>query len=221
MQKPGFISVPSNDSTEFNERYDCYIWAINDLQTLNTVRFWVLAVSTCGVSVIGLVLNVLAILTLTKRKSMRNVFNSLLCCLLCVDSAFLLVNLIQFTLDHITSFGNLYHLLYTYFLYPSYWITLTLSIYFTVAISHERYVAIQQPIIHRQQMKSAKSRRLRLITYVLPIIITAFVFNIPHFFELELTWQTTNNDSLSWRDKLMQKYSYLDKISGPNEKQQR
>ena len=148
------------------------MWTFEDMQQLNTLTFWVQAVLVVCLSVVGLILNILAIVTLSTRKSMQNMFNYLLVSLLCADSAFLLLNITKSTLDHLILSDYLYFKLFPYLIYPMHWVTMTSSILLTVAISHERYIAIRQPIIHRQQMRSAKSRRLRLIKYILPTILS-------------------------------------------------
>ena len=89
-------------------------------------------------------------------------------------------------MDHAVSSDWLYNQLFPFFLYPTKEVTLTASIFLTVAISHERYIAIQKPIIHRQLMKSSKSRWLLLMKYIIPIIIASILINVPHFLKCEL-----------------------------------
>ena len=75
------------------------------------------------------------------------------------------------------------------FTYPFWSISLTLSIFLTVGITHERYIAIKYPIIHRQRMRSAKYRRVNLLKYIVGVFICTMIFNIPKFFEIETGWR--------------------------------
>ena len=70
--------------------------------------------------------------------------------------------------------------------------TLTLSILLTIAIAHERFIAIQHPIIHSQKMKSTRSRRLDLAKYLVAMIFVTIAFNLPKFFEFEVIWEKAN-----------------------------
>jgi hypothetical protein len=103
---------------------------------------------------------------------------------------------------------------------PVYYVTLTLSIFFTVAISHERYIAIQYPIVHRQKMKSAKTRRINLLKYIIFIIFVAVVFHVPKLFELELVWKNSTgvaNETNLPRQKYLRYFTTFDTV-GPKEK---
>ena len=162
----------------------CPEWTEYELYIYDRFTFWTLIVSGFGVSVVGIGFNFLAIIVLISMKSRNNIFNYLLMYLLCADSAFLLCSAIYITLDHLITSDRLLNQLTPMLLGPMYYITLTLSIFFTVAISHERYVAIQYPIAHSQKMKSAKSRRINLLKYLISIIAITIVFNLPKFFEL-------------------------------------
>ena len=56
-------------------------------------------------------------------------------------------------------------------------IGLTGGIYFTVAVTVERYLTVCQPFYHVSHKWSAWR-------YVAPIVILAFLYNMPKFFEL-------------------------------------
>ena len=61
-----------------------------------------------------------------------------------------------------------------YFSYPSTHIAITASTCMTVAIAHERYLAVQYPLKYSEGMKSTKSSTTRLRIYLLIVSI-----NIP------------------------------------------
>ena len=56
-------------------------------------------------------------------------------------------------------------------------IGLTGGIYFTVAVTVERYLTVCQPFYHVSHKWSAWR-------YIAPIVILAFAYNMPKFFEL-------------------------------------
>ena len=159
-----------------------------DLDTLDTAKYWVGGVSVCVVSFIGIVLNLTAVCVLLSTLSNRNNFNQLTALLFLIDSVYLVLsvlttlqirlNLVSYTL--ITAFPK--------FTYPVWSISLTMSIFLTVGITHERYIAIKYPIIHRQRMRSGKYRRINLLKYMVCVFICTMIFNIPKFFEIETGW---------------------------------
>ena len=156
--------------------------------TLASAKYWVGGVSVCVVSFIGIVLNLTAVCVLLSTLSNRNNFNQLTALLFLIDSVYLVLsvlttlqirlNLVSYTL--ITTFPK--------FTYPVWSISLTMSIFLTVGITHERYIAIKYPIIHRQRMRSGKYRRINLLKYMVCVFICTMIFNIPKFFEIETGW---------------------------------
>ena len=110
----------------------------------------------------GAVANISAILIFCK-KSFKSNFNNLLIALAVSDLMFLLLSLIEanMTIFHellsdsnhwlvIFSFESYNHL-FPYFLYPFRNIFFSASIFMTVSISIERYLAIYFPLIYRKR----------------------------------------------------------------------
>ena len=105
------------------------------------------------------------------------------------------------------SFGfstNVHIILFPYLLYPGKELAMTGSIFMIVAIAIERYntyywwyagdgikelmhnfryVAVHHPIDYKQATNDAKAIRRRLAKYLLPVIFSSVLFNIPKFFE--------------------------------------
>ena len=46
-----------------------------------------------------------------------------------------------------------------------------------------RYIAVHNPLDYKKAINDASALKHRLIKYLLPVLIAAFVFNIPKFFE--------------------------------------
>ena len=147
------------------------------------------------IAIIGIILNITAVYILATRKSMRNVFNFLLVSLYCMDTIFLLTFIyisISFKFgsnNTITILSQCVKLLYS--------ASFVASVFMTVAISHERYVAIEYPIRHAALMQSGKSRRRRFLKYCVPAVVCSVLLNIPEYLEVDLVWKFENSTSLT------------------------
>ena len=65
----------------------------------------------------------------------------------------------------------------------------TCNIYFTIAISIERYIVICHPLFHRGQHRHISAK-----TYIIPIFICALIYNGSKFFELETFYVDAESD---------------------------
>ena len=83
------------------------------------------------------------------REDMRNSFNFLLIALISMDSCFLFLCLLE-GVRKIGYASNIQVLLFPHLLYPLISIVFTASIYMTVAIAIERYIAVHYPIDYSQ-----------------------------------------------------------------------
>ena len=179
------------NSSNMLDIVECPQWTENELYIYDRFKFFVEIVVGFIVSVLGIGFNLRAIIVLISMKSRQNIFNYLLICLLCADIGFLLHRVVYLALDHFITSDRWVNQLMPTILHPMYYIMLTLSIFLTIAISHERFIAIQYPIIHNQKMKSARSRRISLMMYLVVIILVTIIFHLPKFFEMEVVWKNT------------------------------
>ena len=76
-------------------------------------------------------------------------------------------------------------MLLPYFTYPAVHIASTASAIMTVALAHERYLAVQAPIVYSQMLRRASAQRRRLAMHVLPVLLFAILFNMPTFWCVE------------------------------------
>ena len=97
-------------------------------------------------------------------------------------------------------------LMYPYFMHPLKHISLSASIFMTMAISYERSLAVGTPIQHRLSMRGRKTRRFKLWTYISIVAFSSILFNIPTFMEIEVEWPVfykyaliTNSDNTTSR----------------------
>merc|ERR1712020_231490 len=62
----------------------------------------------------------------------------------------------------------------------------------TVAIAHERYLAVKDPLQYSQHMKTPKLQSQRLKVYLFVVIAISVAVNVPHFIELEVRYVDTS-----------------------------
>ena len=77
---------------------------------------------------------------------MRNAFNLLLIALAFFDSCYLFGSILEALRKHFDLTTKLHLLLFPYLLYPGQMIVMTASVFMTVAIAMERYVAVHYPL---------------------------------------------------------------------------
>ena len=145
------------------------------------------------VGIIGICGNTLALFVLwRKREHDPTNFYSLMLCLSVFDLSYIFMALITFSLRR---FSSAYEEdIWNYILplaIPVLQVTLTGSIYCTIAITLERYFVICQPFY-----RIAKGWRPR--TFLVPIAMISILYNIPKFLEFqtcELTTLVMPNDN--------------------------
>ncbi len=92
------------------------------------------------------------------------------------------------------------------------------SIFMTVAIAWERYVAVHYPLDYNQAMNDSHAVRKRLLKYVGPVFVLALAFNAVKFFEAHVIWKpvvaaspSSNHTDLELLE--MQQYYYEPSIA--------
>lgn len=174
--------------------------------TEETINFWVNGVCTCVAVITGIILNCVAIYIIWNQYERTKIFYRMLICLLCFDICVLVtwMNLSLF-LAFKLNYDVIIHML-PYFSYPLPHIAITASTFMTVAIAHERYLAVRDPLKYSAEMKTPNLQVHRLKLYMLIVIVIAVVFNIPYFIELEVKYVNPSN-STNLTDLLLDKYN--------------
>ena len=193
-----------------NATEKCDAWTIEEMITMDNISFWLEGVVISGLSIVGIFLNLLGIRILIMKESAQNLFNYLLITLFIADSVYLVLANMESLLNVLIASDYLYFLLFPNFIYPGRWMAMTMSIFMTVAIAHERYVAVRYPIKHRTQEKSAKFRWRRLGKYVITSVVLAILSNLPHAFESKFRWKDMRNYTDDSQERQAQKFKYLD-----------
>ena len=155
--------------------------------------FWVDGIALCVVSILGLLLNFTGIAIIFKHPSMHNVFNYLLINLFFFDSIYILTTILNQTcMKQFDLVPRFYYLSYPHFMHPLKHISFTTSIFMTLTLAYERNSAITDPMQHHIAMKSKRTRRLKLLIYILMVILSSVIFNIPKFMEAKIMWDQYN-----------------------------
>ena len=156
------------------------------------INFWINGVCTCIVVIIGVILNFFSIYIIWKKYENANIFYQMLISLLCFDSL-VLVTCMNLSLSLAFRVNNAVTMhMFPYFSYPLPLIAITASTFMTVAIAHERYLAVKDPLQYSQHMKTPKLQAQRLKLYLFVVIAISVVVNVPHFIELEVRYVDTS-----------------------------
>ena len=120
------------------------------------------------------------------KRDMRNSFNLLLVALACFDSVYLIGATLESVRRSFKSASDLQLRLFPHVIYPSHGIALTASIFLTVGIALERYIAVHNPINYNRAMNDARATRSRVLRFLIPVLFCAFIFSVPKFFEAQV-----------------------------------
>ena len=157
-------------------------------QLEDKINFWINGVCTCGIVIGGVILNCVSIYIIWKKYENANIFYQMLISLLCFD-ILVLVTWMNLSLYMAFKVENIVILhMFPYFSIPSTQIAITVSTFMTVAIAHERYLAVRDPLKYSQHMKTPKLQSRRLKLYLFIVIFISVAFNVPHFIELEVKY---------------------------------
>ena len=153
-----------------------------------TLKFWISGVSSCAVAVIGIILNSIAAFIIRSKYQKTNIFYQMLVSLLCID-IFVLITWINLSILLAFEANNPFVFnMFPYLSMPLVLIAITASTFMTVAIAHERYLAVKAPMKYSQYMKTPNLQAFRLKIYIIIVLVLSVAVNAPHFFEYEVRY---------------------------------
>ena len=198
----------SEENNVLESNFSCGRWDLtkeeNDLQ--ESIGFWVQSIASLVIGSFGILVNMVTIVVLSTADLRKLFFNKLLIVLTMFDNLFLVNSLYESVRLHIikTDYCALQgHLLI--FLRPFRHISMCCSIYMTLVLTFERYLAVVRPIRHRNRFIGS-SHVKRLIKYVSPVIIFSIIFCLPEFLELELVY--VDNVNMTNDEDMYTDYTY-------------
>ena len=167
------------------------------------INFWVNGVCTCVVVFCGIFLNSVSIYVIGKKYEKSNIFYQMLLRLLCIDICVLVT---WFNLSLYLAFklqNKIIVEMFPYLSYPLTHIAISASTFMTIAIAHERYMAVKYPLKFAEDMKIPSVVKRRLRVYMLIVIMVSVTLNLTYFLELQVNYVTfsTNNTNMDLYDK--------------------
>ena len=162
----------------------------NDENTLFAIRYWIEGVLYLTFGIISLFGAIMTIAVLATRHLKAHLFDQLLIALATFDILFILCSVPVFCIDTVwlewfEDSEAFYHIVID-ILYPMTCVTHDASIFITVALTVERYLAVQKPFCYRAiNLENSVYRRLTL--YVLPVVVIAIALNVPKFMEMTVS----------------------------------
>ena len=182
-------------STELNvsSYLDCPIFTERTRNITDQISFWIGGVLVCHITITGFILNIITMYVLFTDSTMKNVFNNLFISLIISDNISILFMVFETFATNLGIQTRFHEILYPKFTLPFTNISLTASIFLTIVIAHERYDATRYPISHRQSLISAKARRVLVSKYILGVLVSTIIINMPKFFEAELVWYCSHS----------------------------
>lgn len=145
-----------------------------------TVMFAFEGVLLLSVGILGIIGNIASIVVFTIRLKIQRNFHALMICLAIFDLIYIIANILIFTIplfsDNYLTSGTYYYVMP--WALPIAQIGMTGSIYFTMAMTAERYLTVCHPFYRHSHNWPTRN-------YIIPITAFCFIYNIPRFFEME------------------------------------
>ena len=174
----------SASKNPFNTTYEIWCPYKNEYctQLLDTSSFWFEGIIATMIGFLGILMNTIFCYVLS-RKEIRNVFNFLLIALAIFDNTYLICQSLEAFRLHFSMTSQIYILLVPKIFYPLRRISFCSSMFMIIAISTERYFAVNRPIsIHLNTRYDRKQQMKRVLKYVLPVFISSVIICLPSFF---------------------------------------
>ena len=174
---------------------DSCLSAYDPSSSVSFFEFWTNGILLNLVGLLGILGNILSMIILS-RPQMRSSINYLLIGLARCDTVLILTSMLLFGIPAIHPYTG-YLEYYYYYLYPIispivYPIAMsaqTASVYLTLTVTLERYVAVCHPLRARALCTYGRAK-----IYVIVIIIFALLYNIPRFWEVGV--QSSDHEEL-------------------------
>ena len=159
------------------------------------VKLTASAVVISLIACLGLISNIIGICTIWKIPKRCKLFNNMIICLLAFDCWFLITApFFFFGLNHEFFQCKFCAWLVPYWAVPFGHASFYATLMMTLAISHERYLAIRNPLNYNQSLISEGSQRKRLLMYLIPTFILSVGLSVPRFLNFEIQTNTTTNE---------------------------
>ena len=152
-----------------------------ELGLYEVIGWWMEGVIQIVINILGIIANCVAIPVLLSRK-LNNVFNRTLAIMAMLDALFNVCDILEsIRMWHPYATTNIQVYLFPHVLYPLQNITMVASIYITVVVAVERYLAVSRPI--SAFVDDGHGKWKKVLAFAVPVLLFSVIFNIPTFFE--------------------------------------
>lgn len=169
-------------NASFIEIVNC---TLNDDPEAEFFEFWTNGVLLNLVGILGIFGNIISMIILS-RPQMKSSINYLLIGLARCDTVLILTSVLLFGIPAIYPYtGQLFFYYYNVYphlaplLFPLAMVAQTVTVYLTLTVTLERFVAVCHPLRARSLCTYGRAR-----TYVLVIILFSILYNLPRFWEV-------------------------------------
>ena len=149
---------------------------------LRDYLWWMRNFGHLPVGLAGIFLNSIALIVLSTSSMRTHFFNRLLFCLAIFDNIYLSCEISE-VFRHLYQTSEQFYS-FIWFIYPVRNMFMFCSAYMTIALAHERYQAITNPVEYRN--RDSQNMMRRLSWYVLPILTCSFCYYCPKFLDLNV-----------------------------------
>ena len=177
-----FMNKKHNMGNETNVICEQYELLPEQKEFFTDYDWWFEVFGNLPIEIIGVFLNLIALLVLLTSSMRSNFFNRLLSILAVFDTIYLLCEISEVLRHQYRTYGQIYACIHV--TYPLRHVLMCSSIYMTIALSFERYQALTNPVGYRN--RGSTSMRKRLLFYVLPILAFSTLYYVPKFLELDV-----------------------------------
>ena len=182
--------ISGNHIIEYNESKCVYGSTEAEKNLADTINWYLEIAILLPLGIIGISANLTSIPILLSRK-MSNIFNQTLAVLAMVDTTYILLDTYRAVAKILDAEDKCLDVeaYWTIYLRPIQSIAMNASIYLTVVIAIERYLAVSRPLSVYMGEIGGQNKWRALVFYVAPAILLAILINIPCFFEFEWDYQ--------------------------------
>ena len=164
----------------------------HQIETYSDFSWWLEGFGAVLIGSCGTILNTTSIIVLLGSALRASFFNWLLACLALFDNLFLLNGILEALRNHLGSVP-LHDYVFVMFLFPFRSVVLCCSMYMTVILALERYIALVRPTLHQPHQGGPdtfgtyfRCHFMRLIKYVGPVVFLSSVYYLPRWMELQV-----------------------------------
>ena len=158
--------------------------------TYSILSWWMDGVASPVISSAGLLLNILACVTLSRSKNIESIFfNRLLICLTIFDNLYLSNGILRAIKKYGMASSYIFDFVFIKMIFPIRSMVMFCSMYTTIILAYVRHNAIKHPLRYKIRSTQERSRPyINVMFYIVPILLSSVLFYFPKFFEFGISF---------------------------------